>query len=41
MASHRVVGVSMIDVAEWQGREEEGVLYVPKTGAMLYWVRPS
>jgi nickel-dependent lactate racemase len=25
-----------IDVAEWQGREEEGILYVPKAGEMLY-----
>lgn len=25
-----------IDVAEWQGREDEGILYVPKAGEMLY-----
>ena len=25
-----------IDVAEWQGREDEGRLYVPKAGEMLY-----
>lgn len=30
-----------IDVAEWQGREAEGVLYVPKAGEMLYRVRNS
>lgn len=28
-----------IDVAEWQGREDEGILYVPKAGEMLYRVR--
>lgn len=28
-----------IDVAEWQGREAEGVLYVPKAGEMLYKLR--
>jgi nickel-dependent lactate racemase len=25
-----------IDLAEWQGREEEGILYVPKAGEILY-----
>lgn len=37
-----------IDVASYQGREEEGILYVPKAGEMLYrlknpppWARPS
>lgn len=25
-----------INVAEWQGREDEGILYVPKAGEMLY-----
>lgn len=25
-----------IDPAEWQGREDEGILYVPKAGEMLY-----
>ncbi|MBK8905806.1 MAG: DUF2088 domain-containing protein [Anaerolineaceae bacterium] len=25
-----------IDVAEWQNREDEGILYVPKAGEMLY-----
>jgi hypothetical protein len=25
-----------IDVREWQNREEEGILYVPKAGEMLY-----
>ena len=28
-----------IDPGEWQGREEEGVLYVPKAGETLYKVR--
>jgi hypothetical protein len=28
-----------IDVSEWQNREDEGVLYVPKAGEMLYRVR--
>lgn len=28
-----------IDVADWQGREAEGILYVPKAGEMLYRVR--
>jgi len=28
-----------INVAEWQGRENEGVLYVPKAGEMLYRLR--
>ncbi len=30
-----------IDLAAWQGREDEGVLYVAKAGEMLYRVRPS
>ena len=30
-----------IDVAQWQGREAEGILYVPRAGEMLYRVRPS
>jgi len=25
-----------IDMREWQNREEEGILYVPKAGEMLY-----
>lgn len=29
-----------IHPAEWQGREAEGVLYVPKAGEMLYRVKP-
>ena len=29
-----------IDVTEWQNRENEGVLYVPKAGEMLYRVKP-
>lgn len=30
-----------INPADWQGREDEGVLYVPKAGEMLYRVRGS
>lgn len=30
-----------IRVEDWQGREAEGVLYVPKAGEMLYRLRPS
>jgi lactate racemase len=29
-----------INVAEWQNRESEGILYVPKAGEMLYKVKP-
>ncbi len=36
-----------IDISEWEGREDEGKLYVPKAGEMLYrltdppaWARP-
>ncbi|MBK9054855.1 MAG: DUF2088 domain-containing protein [Chloroflexi bacterium] len=29
-----------VDAAAWQNREDEGVLYVPKAGEMLYRVRP-
>jgi nickel-dependent lactate racemase len=29
-----------IDVAAWQGREEEGILVVPRAGEMLYRVNP-
>ena len=28
-----------IDITEWQDREDEGILYVPKAGEMLYRVR--
>lgn len=28
-----------IDISEWQNREQEGILYVPKAGEMLYRVR--
>jgi hypothetical protein len=28
-----------IDPAEWQNREDEGILYVAKTGEMLYKVK--
>ncbi|MCB0033841.1 MAG: DUF2088 domain-containing protein [Anaerolineales bacterium] len=30
-----------VDPAAWQGREDEGVLYVPKAGEMLYRVREN
>jgi nickel-dependent lactate racemase len=30
-----------INMADWQGREDEGVLVVPKAGEMLYRVRPA
>ena len=30
-----------INVAEWQNREEEGILYVPKAGEMLYRFREN
>lgn len=33
------VNPDLIDAAEWTGREDEGVLYVPKAGEMLYRVR--
>ena len=29
-----------IDIAAWQGREDEGILVVPRTGEMLYRVKP-
>ena len=29
-----------IKLAEWQGREDEGILFVPKAGEMLYRLRP-
>lgn len=29
-----------IKVEEWQGREDEGILYVPKAGEMLYRLKP-
>ncbi|WP_420628921.1 hypothetical protein [Candidatus Leptofilum sp.] len=28
-----------IDVTEWQNRKDEGILYVPKAGEMLYRVK--
>lgn len=28
-----------IDISEWEGREKEGVLYVPKAGEVLYRVK--
>jgi nickel-dependent lactate racemase len=30
-----------INPAEWRGREDEGILYVPKAGEMLYRVKPK
>lgn len=30
-----------IDVRAWQGREAEGILFVPRAGEMLYRVRPA
>ena len=33
------VNPEQITAAEWQNREEEGILYVPKAGEMLYRVK--
>jgi nickel-dependent lactate racemase len=33
------VNPEQIDVAKWQNREDEGILYVPKAGEMLYRVK--
>ena len=30
-----------IDLDEWKGREDEGILFVPKAGEMLYRVKPK
>lgn len=30
-----------IDVSAWQGREDEGILYVPKAGEILYRLKPQ
>jgi nickel-dependent lactate racemase len=30
-----------VDLDEWKGREDEGILFVPKAGEMLYRVRPQ
>ena len=30
------VDSATIDMAEWEGREDEGILVVPKAGEMLY-----
>ncbi|MFO1413651.1 MAG: hypothetical protein U1F10_07015 [Burkholderiales bacterium] len=30
-----------IDLAAWQGREEEGILVVPRAGEMLYRLKPG
>lgn len=32
---------AQINPAEWQGREREGILYVPKAGELLYRVKPQ
>jgi len=32
---------AQINPAEWQGREREGILYVPKAGKLLYRVKPQ
>ena len=29
-----------INLEEWKGREDEGILYVPKAGEMLYRLKP-
>jgi hypothetical protein len=29
-----------IDIADWQNREDEGTLYVPKAGEILYRLKP-
>jgi hypothetical protein len=33
------VNPQAIDVSEWQGLQDEGILYVPKAGEMLYRLR--
>ncbi len=30
-----------IHLAEWQGREDEGILFIPKAGEMLYRLKPN
>jgi lactate racemase len=30
-----------VKIEEWQGKEKEGILYVPKAGEMLYRVKPA
>jgi len=30
-----------IDIADWEGKEDEGKLYVPKAGEMLYRLKPE
>jgi hypothetical protein len=30
---------AVIDIADWQGREDEGILYVPRAGEVLYRTR--
>lgn len=32
---------NQIDTTEWENREDEGILFVPKAGEMLYRVKPS
>jgi nickel-dependent lactate racemase len=31
---------AQVDITAWQGRQDDGVLYVPKAGEMLYRVKP-
>lgn len=31
--------LSTIDIIDWENREDEGILYVPKAGEILYRVR--
>jgi hypothetical protein len=35
------VDPTTIDVAEWEGREDEGILVMPKAGEMLYRISKS
>jgi len=30
-----------IDISQWENRESEGILFVPKAGEMLYRVKPE
>ena len=30
-----------LNLADWQNREDEGVLFIPKAGEMLYRVKPT
>ncbi len=35
------VDPTTVDLREWQGRESEGIVYIPKAGETLYRVRPQ